>query len=151
MKIDPPLVVPVPLTSLASGRLGEIIAERTAGLPPEQRNDIAQRTIIEVLITQPEVPLSGMLRRHVALELERLWLPKGEQTKIYRQRWLQPIESVIFLAKRTRKNKGWLKVGAPKPQSTSLEAVADLFGFQSVAALKQFLKRERRAMKKRRS
>jgi hypothetical protein len=134
-----------------SGRLGEIIAERTAGLPPEQQIDVARRTIIDVLMTQPEVPLIGLLRRHVALALERLWLSPGELRKIQRQRELELIEAVGFLAKWTRKNRPWLKVGKKKPKEfdrTPLEAVVKASGFQSVDALKQFLKRERAAKKK---
>ena len=131
-----------------SGRFGEIIAERIAGVAPEQRTDIARRTIIEILITRPEVPLIGLLRRYVAMELEKVWLPKRERQKVYRQRELELIESVYSLAKFGRKNKTWAKAGKPQPQSTSLEAVADFFGFPSPEALAQFLKRERRARKK---
>jgi hypothetical protein len=169
MKSDPPLVVPPqpttselsdrlgeiiaerppqPLTWELSGRLGEIIAERIAGLPPEQRIAVAQQTIIEILITRTEVPLTGLLRRHVALELARLWIPKREQAKIYRQRRLELVEALIFLAKCGRKTKAWAKAGKPQPQSTALDAVAKASRFQSTAALKQFLKRERQAKKK---
>jgi hypothetical protein len=138
-------------TDPATGHLKsveEIIAARTAALPPERREKVAQRTIIEILMTRPDVPLTGFPRRHVAQELERLWIPKRELAKISRQRLLRHIENANFLAKWTRKNKAWEKVGAPKPQTTALEAVAQTEGFQSVDALKQFLKRERRAKKK---
>jgi hypothetical protein len=146
---------PQPLTWELSGRLGEIIAERIAGLPPEQRIDVAQQTVLEILMTRPEVPLIGLLRRHVALELARLWIPRGELKKIERQRELKHIESVYSLAKLGRKNKTWAKAGLPQPQSTSLKAVADYFRKspdkalrKSPEALAQFLKRERRARKK---
>jgi hypothetical protein len=141
MKIDPPLVVQVPITSQLSGRLGEIIEERTAGLPPEQRIDVARRTIIEILMTQPAVPLTGLLRRHVAGELERLWISKKELAKIDRKRRLKYLESLFFLAKHWRKNKVWLKAGKAPPQSTALKAITDASRFQSTAALGQFLKR----------
>jgi hypothetical protein len=137
-----------PDLALFNGRFGEIIAERIAGVAPEQRADIARRTIIEILMTRPEVPLIGLLRRDVAMELEKVWLPKRERQKVCRQRRLEFIESVYFLAKYGRKNKTWAKAGKPQPQSTSLEAVADYFGFPSPEALAQFLKRERQARKK---
>jgi len=147
MKIDPPLVVQVPLTSELSGRLGEIIAERIADVAPKQRPDIARRTIIEILMTRQDVPLTGLVRRHVAGELERLWIPKRELAKINRQRRLIFIESTILLAKSMRKNKGWTKVGKPKPKLTALEATAEYFE-TSPEALQQFIKRERRVKKK---
>jgi hypothetical protein len=176
MKSDPPLVVPPqpttselsdrlgeiiaerppqPLTWELSGRLGEIIAERIAGLPPEQRIAVAQQTIIEILITRTEVPLTGLLRRHVALELARLWIPERELKEIYGQREVKRIEGALFLAKYGRKNKVWAKAGLPQPQSSALQAVADSLrfekkhgrwtgrGFHSVAALAQYLKRWR--------
>jgi hypothetical protein len=168
MKSDPPLVVPPqpttselsdrlgeiiaerppqPLTWELSGRLGEIIAERIAGLPPEQRIDVAQQAIIEILITQTEVPLIGLLRRHVALELARLWILPGELKKIERQRDLKNFETLYFLAKWGRKNKAWAKAGKPQPQSTALDAVADAVG-KSPEALVQSLKRGRRVRRK---
>jgi hypothetical protein len=127
--------------------LGKIIEVRTAGLPPQQREDVARRTIIEILATRPEVPLTGMLRRHVALELERLWIPQKERNKINRQRALQHTESLIQLAKVSRKNKLWLKAGKPPPQLTTIEAVANATG-KEPDALKQWLKRERAVTEK---
>jgi len=127
--------------------LEEIIAVRTAGLPPKQRIDVAQRTIIEILMTRPEVPLTGVPRRHVATELERLWISKRELAKIHRQRQLQQIENLLFLAKHSRKNKVWSKAGLAQPRSTAIEAVARQYG-GAPDALKQFLKRERRLAKK---
>ena len=44
---------PQEIASEASGRLGEIIEERIAGLPPEQRIEVAQLTILEILLTTP--------------------------------------------------------------------------------------------------
>ena len=94
---------PQEIASKASGRLGEIIEERIAGLPPEQRIEVAQLTILEILLTtpsalatppRPEVPLTGLLRRHVALELARLWTRSG-WAKIERQRELMHIELYI--------------------------------------------------------
>ena len=105
MKSDPPLVPPQPLTWELSGRLGEIVAERIAGLPLEQRTEVAQRTIIEVLLHQREVPLVGLLRRYVAQELERLWLPE-ELKQIHRERERQILESTLFLAKWEEENQG---------------------------------------------
>jgi hypothetical protein len=134
-----------------NGRLGEIIEERTAGLPLEQYIVVFQRTIIEVLLTRPEVPLIGPLRLLVACALEQHWIPERELKKIYRQRRLEYLESWLNAAKWSRKTKAWAKAGKPKPPSTALEAVADFFGFQSVAALKQFMRRERRARKTARS
>jgi hypothetical protein len=139
---------PQPLTSKLSGDLGKIVAERIAGVAPGQRVEVAQWTILEILLSRPEVPLTGLLRRHVALELARLWIPKREQAKIYRQRRLELVEALIFLAKCGRKTKAWAKAGKPQPQSTALDAVAKASRFQSTAALKQFLKRERQAKKK---
>jgi hypothetical protein len=135
--------------------LDEIIAERTEGLPPEQQNDVARRTIIEILMTQPEVPLTGLIRLYVATELERLWLSKRELAKINRQRLLKSVEESLEVARWARKNI-WPKRGN-RPQPTAIAAVAeviwrdDLRGrFPSTAALEQFLKRERQAKKKRR-
>jgi hypothetical protein len=168
MKSDPPLVVPPqpttselldrlgeiiaerppqPLTWELSGPLGEIVAERTAGLPPEQRNAVAQLTIIEILITRTDLPLIGLLRRHVALELAERWIPKRELKKVYRQRELKYLESTLKLANLARKTKAWAP-GKPKPRSTPLEIVVADSGFHSIDALAQFLKRERRARKK---
>jgi hypothetical protein len=145
---------PQPLTSELSGRLGDIIKERTAGLPPEQRIDVAQRTIIEILLTtpcstppRPEVPLTGLLRRHVGLELARLWIDPKELKEIYRQRQLTHIETLYFLAQQSRKTRAWARAGKPQPQSTALEAVADYVG-KEPETLRQSLKRGRRARKK---
>ena len=102
--------------------------------------------VIVFLILWEVVPLTGLLRRYVAFELERLWLPKRELAKTYRQRQLKHLENLLFLAKWSRKNKVWSKAGRVPPQSTALEAVANCYG--SPAALHQFLKRERRVKKK---
>jgi hypothetical protein len=159
MKSDPPLVPPQPLTWELSGRLGEIIAERIAGLPFEQRTEVAQRTVIEVLLHQRDVPLVGLLRRYVALELERRWLPPEELKETHRQREQQYLESIFSLTKWTKKTKAGEKVGEPKPRSSPLATLKKAvegqirfggrtFRFQSTDALKQFLKRGRRARKK---
>jgi hypothetical protein len=167
---------PQPITAELSGELGKIVAERIAGVAPEQRKDVAQRTIIEILLTtpsatppRPEVPLTGLLRRHVAQELARLWIPKREQARIYRQRRLKFVENLIFIAKWGRKTKAWARAGKPRPKDferSALETVAKARevakarGFQlpadmdkalrfpSRASLDDFLKRERRARKK---
>jgi hypothetical protein len=125
--------------------LEEIIAD---GDLPEQVNDATHRTIIEILMNQRAVPLQGWARRYVALTLELAWIPRNELRKIYRQRKLKYLESLIRLGKATRKNKLWLKAGKVPPRSTALKATADASGFQSTPALKQFLKRERKAKKK---
>jgi hypothetical protein len=167
---------PQPLTAELSGRLGEIIAERTASVAPEQRIHVAQLTIIESLLTTPyadvvnrgagardEVPLTGLLRRHVALELARLWIPDLARLgipekafkEILRQRELKHIEDALKLAKWSRETRAWEKADKPRPQSGALAAVRDSLrfeqkhgrwtgrGFHSVAALAQYLKRWR--------
>ena len=167
MKDDPPVVPPRPLraprslgeiiaecppqglTWELSGRLGEIIAERIAGLPFEQRIDVAQQAIIEILITQTEVELTGLVRRHVALELARLWIPeKGAEEDL-------PATSAKICGEYTQASQSWRgrprlgrKAGKPKPQKTRSEIVVADCGIHSVDALAQFLKRERRARKK---
>jgi hypothetical protein len=125
--------------------LEKIIAD---GDLPEQVNDATRRTIIEILMNQRAVPLQGWARRYVALALERAWIPKKELQKINRQRRLKHLESLLFLAKWGRKNKVWLKAGRSQPRSTALKAAASASGFQSTAALGQFLKRERKAKRK---
>jgi hypothetical protein len=157
---------PQPLTSELSGRLGEIVAERVAGLPPKQRVNVAQLTIIEILLTTPhadvigggaaaraEVPLTGLLRRHVALELARLWIPKKDLNKIYKRRDAKLMDSVLELANWSRETKAWEKTGDPPPESSAAQAVVELLKFErkrgrwigrgvhSVAALLQYLKR----------
>jgi hypothetical protein len=137
--------------------LDEIIRERTAGLglSPEQGNDIARRTILEVLLTQPTVALTDYARLYVALELERLWLPKKERAKIERQRVLGSFERGRDIVKRAKKlarkhglpTRGW--PSAIKLLRPALVKGPDGRTFQSPAALKQFLKRERRAKKRR--
>ena len=139
---------PQQLTWMLSGPLGEIIAERIAGLPLEQRTEVAQLTILEVLLTRQEVPLTGLVRRHVVLELAQRWIPKREWNKICKQRELTPIEALYFLAQRARKTKAW-PPGKPKPEAfkkTALEAVADAVG-KEPEALAQSLRRSRRARK----
>jgi hypothetical protein len=126
----------------------EIIRERIARLPPEQVTEEPLRIIIEVLMTQPDVPLTGMARLFVALELERL-LPKKERAKRERQRLRRSIEDRLVTAKWARKNL-WPKRG-PKgePQPTAIEAVRQVIfrdpdgEFPTIEALEQFLKRER--------
>jgi hypothetical protein len=133
----------------------EIIRERTAGLPPERKIDVGRRTILEILMTQPTVPLTDDLRLYVALELERLWLPKKELAKIERQRELRKVERALDVVKRAKKLAR--KYGRPTrggPTAIALIRPALVKGrdgrtFQSSAALKQFLKRERRAKKRR--
>jgi hypothetical protein len=130
----------------------EIIRERVAGLPPEQATEEALlRIIIEALMR--DVPLTGMARIFVVLQLERL-LPKWEQAKIERQRLLRSIEDALVTAKWARKNV-WPKRG--RGGGSAIEAVRKLIfrdpddlgsRFESPAALKQFLKRERQAKKK---
>jgi hypothetical protein len=133
--------------------LDEIIRERTAGLPPERKIDVARRTILEILITQPDVPLTDHERRYVALELERLWLPKKELAKIERQRLLGSIERALEIVKRAKKlaRKHGLptRVSAIAAIRPALVKGRDGRRFQSPGALKQFRKRERRAKKRR--
>jgi hypothetical protein len=95
---DKPTLVPPPSRSL-----DEIIRERTAGLPPEREIDVRRRTILEILMTQPIVPLTDHARLYVALELERLWLPKKELAKIERQRVLRSAERALEVVKRAKK------------------------------------------------
>jgi hypothetical protein len=141
--------------------IGKIIAERIAGLPPEQqlavltppeqRLAVAQLILIEILITRPEVPLIGILRRHVALELAQRWIPKREWNKICQERELTPIEALYSLAKLGRKDKAaWAKAGKPLPEAskkTALEAVADAVG-KEPEALARSLRPSRRTRKK---
>ena len=159
MKSDPPPIPPPLQPWELSGRLGEIIAERIAGVAPELHLYIARLTVIDVLLNQREVPLVGLLRRYVANELARLWLPKRDLNEIHRQREQQYLESTLLLAKLGRKDKAGAKAGTPKPQSSALAVVKKavevktrfggrVFRFQSTDALKQFLKRGRRARKK---
>jgi hypothetical protein len=127
--------------------LDGIIREYTAGLPPEQA--AALRRIIEVLMARPEVPLTGMERIGVLLDVERL-LPKKKQAEIERQRLLKNVDRSLEFAKWARKNI-WSKQVQDPP--TAIEAVrkhifrnpADLESrFPTVEALEQFIKRERR-------
>jgi hypothetical protein len=156
---DEPTLVPLPSWSFDE-IIDEIIRERTAGLSPEQKNgpgmqhavvDVVRRAILKILMTQPDVPLTDYARRYVALELERLWIPKKELAKIERQRQLESAERALEVHKRAkelaRKN-GLLKRGRAGP--TAIEAIRpalvkgrDGRTFHSSAALKQFLKRER--------
>jgi hypothetical protein len=132
--------------------LDEIIRERTAGLPPEQEIDVVRRTILEVLTTKPEVPLTNHTRLSVALELERLWLPKKERAKIERQRLLRSAERALEIAKLGRELAGKRRMrGGP----SAFEAIRPVLvkgpdgrPFQSPEALAQFIKRERAAKKK---
>jgi hypothetical protein len=146
------------VTADAGKSLDEIIGEcARRGLLPEQEIDVVRRTILDVLMTQPDVPLTGMVRRYVALELERLWLPKKELAKIERQRLLRSAERALEVAKRAKKLAR--KHGLPTRGSAIAAIRPALFKghvkgrdghrFQSSAALKQFLKRERRAKKRR--
>jgi hypothetical protein len=122
----------------------EIFLERIAGLPPEQLLAVlnspeqllavGQLILIEILITRTEVPLTGVLRRHVALELAQRWIPKREWNKISQQRELTPIEAAYFLAKWARKNKAW-PPGKPF-KKTALDAVADAVGKEPEALAK---------------
>jgi hypothetical protein len=129
----------------------DIIRERTAGLPPEQEADVRRRTIIEVLMTQPDVPLTGMTRLFVALELERLWLPKKESAKIERQRVRRSAERALEVVKRAKK---LARKHGLSTRGVAIEAIhpalvgPDGRTFQSPAALAQFLKRERSPKKK---
>ena len=111
MKGDPPRVLPQSFASELLDLVGEIIAERPpqefgwepgnpigkimveriAGLPPEQqlavlrspeqRLAVCQLILIEILMTRQEVPLIGILRRHVALELAQRWIPRESGTR----------------------------------------------------------------------
>jgi hypothetical protein len=160
----------------SSRSLDEIIGERTAGLPFEtfERDpywDVVRRTILEILQTQPTVPLTDHARHYVALELERLWLPKKERAKIERQRTLRGIETWLDIVKRAKKLAGPDIVKRAKKlakklarsqdlsiQGSAIEAIEAILPaivkgpdgrtFQSSAALAQFLKRERAAKKK---
>jgi hypothetical protein len=144
---DKPALVPPPSRSL-----DEIIRERTAGLPPEREIDVVRRTILEILMTQPTVPLTDHARLYVALALERLWLPKKESAKIERQRVLRSAERALEVVKRAKKLAR--KHGLPT-RGAAIEAIhpalvkgPDDRTFQSPAALAQFLKRERSPKKK---
>jgi hypothetical protein len=135
--------------ALLCGRLGKIIAERTAGLAPggPKYFDVVHRTIIEVLLTRREVPLTGSLRLYAGYALEQLWIPKGELNRIYRLRRLDNIEQTVRAAKLTKKTKPWAKAGKPKPEvfkKPVLAAAADNFGFSSAGMLKQFRGRARK-------
>jgi hypothetical protein len=100
------------------------------------------------------VSLTDMARRYVALALERLWLPKKESAKIERQRQLRSAERALEVVKRAKKLAR--KHGLPTRGSAiaaihpALVKGPDGRRFQSPAALKQFLKRERAARKPRR-
>ena len=154
----------------------EIIRERIAKLPPEtedmlrtiieasppdvavalqleRREQITEdvlRIIVEVLTSTPDVPLTGMARIFVAIQLERL-LPKKEQAERERRRVLRSIEDGLVTAKWARKNP-WSR--DPKP---ALELVRQVIfrdpddphsEFPTIEALEQFLKRVRRDAKK---
>jgi hypothetical protein len=159
-----PTLVPLPSWSF-DVIINEIIRERTAGLSPKQINDpgmqhavvdVVRRTILKILMTQPDVPLTDYARHYVALELERLWLPKKERAKIERQRVLRSAEGALDMAKRAKelaKKTSWLKYrrGGPSAIETIRPALVkgpDGSTFQSPDALAQFLKRERAAKKK---
>jgi hypothetical protein len=136
----------------------EIIRERTAGLPPERKIDVGRRTILEILMTQPTVPLTDDLRLYVALALERLWLPKKEVAKIERERVARSAEGFLEVVKRSKKltkklarERGWPTRGGPIATEAIHPALVKGPGgrrFLSPAALAQFLKRERAAKKK---
>jgi hypothetical protein len=142
---DKPTLVPPPSQSL-----DEIIRERTAGLPPERKIDVARRTILEILLTTT-VSLTGHERLYVALELERLWLPKKESAKIERQRVRRSAERALDVVKRAKK---LARKHGLSTRGAAIEAIRPaLVGpdgrtFQSPAALAQFLKRERSPKKK---
>jgi hypothetical protein len=158
---------PQGLTWKLSGDLGKIIGVRIAGVPPKQRIEVAQLTIIEILMTGTDVELIGLVRRHVALELARLWTKRG-WAKIERQRELMYIETLYSLAKLGRKNKAWVKAGKPLPKGfkgsaleqaakrselekgwnrPALDVVAEFVG-KEPESLKKSLQRGRRARKK---
>jgi hypothetical protein len=129
--------------------LDEIIRERTAGLPPEQEIDVVRRTILEVLMTKPDVPLTNYARLYVVLELERLWLSKKERAKIERQRLLRSAERALEIDKLAKK--GRRMRGGPSAIEVIQPALfkgPDGRPFQSPEALAQFMKRERAAKKK---
>jgi hypothetical protein len=138
--------------ALFSGRLGEIIEERTAGLAPGGPKwfDVVHRTIVEVLLTQPQVQLTGPLRFYAACALEQQWIPKSELKEIYRQRKLDHLEEWIPVAQWTRRTKAWEKAGEEKPEWSLLEAIAAAFGFSSADMLKQFRRRAKAARSSRR-
>jgi hypothetical protein len=152
---DKPALVPPPSRSL-----DEIIGERTVGLPFERDSywDVVRRTILEILMTQPTVPLTDHARLYVALALERLWLPKKELAKIERQRTLRGAERALDVVKRAKKlakklarERGCPTRGGPDAIEAIRPALVkgpDGRTFQSSAALAQFIKRERAAKKK---
>jgi hypothetical protein len=148
---DKPALVPPPSRSL-----DEIIGERTAGLPFERDSywDVVHRTILEILRTQPTVPLTDHARLYVVLALERQWLPKKELAKIKRQRTLRGAErahDVVKRAKKLARKLGWPTRGGPTAIERIHQAIVkgpDGRRFQSPAALAQFIKRERAAKKK---
>jgi hypothetical protein len=166
---DKPALVPPPTRSLGHEQYAfipsfeeredvrkwdKIIRERTAGLPPERKIDVGRRTILEILMTQPTVPLTDELRLYVALALERLWLPKKELAKIERQRELRKVERALDVVKRAKKlarKLGWPTRGGPSAIEAIRPALVkgpDGRRFQSPAALAQFIKRARAAKKK---
>jgi hypothetical protein len=166
---DKPALVPLPPRSL-----DEIIGERTAGLPIERDSywDVVRQIIHEVLMTQPTVPLTDYARLYVALELERLWLPKKELAKIERQRTLKGAERGLEIVKRARemarkhpevvkrakklarelaRKRGLPTRGGPNAIAAIRPALVkgrDGRTFLSSAGLAQFIKRERAAKKK---
>jgi hypothetical protein len=128
--------------------LGDIIRERTAGLPPEQQDDVFRRTVIEVLWTRRAVTLDGITQLYLALELEKAWLPKKELRQIERQRLLKSIERSI----EGFRSAGLKRSRREQPEPTAIEVARELIlrdgrdlasEFPTVAALEQFLKRAR--------
>jgi hypothetical protein len=125
--------------ALLCGPLGKIIKERTAGLAPggPKYFDVVHRTIIEVLLTRREVPLTGSLRLYAASALEQQWLSKSELNRIYRLRKLDNIEQWLPLDKWSRK----IKAGAKAGKSN----IPAAFGYSSAEMLHQFRRRAKAA------
>jgi hypothetical protein len=128
--------------------LDDIIRERTAGLPPEQQERAIRRTIIEVLLTQPTVPLTNYARLYVAWALEEAWLPPKELAKLKRQRLLKSIEDQLGTVKWVRKN----VKHDQRPLGPATEAILPFIvkdgndlasGFPTAKAMEQFMKRAR--------
>jgi hypothetical protein len=79
---------------------------------------------------------------------ERLWFTPEDLKEIHRQREQQYLESVFLLAKRALKPRSSALAILKKAVEGKIRFGGRAFRFQSAAALKEFLKRGRRARKK---
>jgi hypothetical protein len=142
----------------SSRDLDEIIRERTAGLPFEQATEVALRAVREALMASPDAPLilTGMERILVILALEQR-LPPKERSEIERQRLLRNVERALESARWAKKNIWPIHRRKGEPQPTVPEVVRQVIfrdpynldsRFPTIEALGEFVKRERRAKKK---